>query len=148
MAEDDEVAMGKRLAARFVRRPGDEIAAPPSKSLTPYLAAGAFVLLAAGGPAYYFLSVESSGKAAHAGSVYVAASFSAPFETRSGTRPAEAAPAWTPQSPGTGAGANGWAEAVETFRALAGSQTPSPQEKMREPQLEQLAAGYSGGGAK
>ena len=54
-AEDDEVAAGQRLAARFVRRPEEETRAPSGKSVAPYIAAGAFVLLAAGGAAAYFL---------------------------------------------------------------------------------------------
>ena len=42
-AEDDEVAAGQRLAARFVRRPEEETRAPSGKSVAPYIAAGAFV---------------------------------------------------------------------------------------------------------
>ncbi len=77
-AEDDEVAAGQRLAARFVRRPEEETRAPSGKSVAPYIAAGAFVLLAAGGAAAYFLMPE--GTSAQAGTGYVAASFAASHE--------------------------------------------------------------------
>ena len=45
--------------------------------------------------------------------------------------PGQAAPGMLPQKPGgaQGAGFESWAEAVETFRALAGSGAAAPQEK-------------------
>jgi hypothetical protein len=136
-AEDDEVAAGQRLAARFVRRPEEEERAPSGRSVAPYLVAGAFVLLAAGGAAAYFLMPE--GASAQAGTGYVAASFAAHYESGSGTQ--QAAPGMLPQRPGgaQGAGSESWAEAVETFRALANSGAAAPQEKLDEPKLEQLA---------
>jgi hypothetical protein len=142
-AEDDEVAAGQRLAARFVRRPEDETRAPSGKSVAPYLVAGAFVLLAAGGAAAYFLMPEST--SAQAGAGYVAASFAAHYESGPGTHPGQAALGMLPQKPGDaqGAGSESWAEAVETFRALAGSGAAAPQEKMVEPKLEQLATGFN-----
>ena len=50
-----------------------------------------------------------------------------------------------PQKPGgaQGAGSESWAEAVETFRALASSGAAAPQEKTDEPKLEQLATGFN-----
>jgi hypothetical protein len=142
-AEDDEVAAGQRLAARFVRRPGDETCAASGKSMAPYVAAGAFALLAAGGAAAYFLMSE--GTSAHAGTGYVAASFAAPYEAGSGAN--ESAAGLLARKPGPagaqGAGGESWAEAVETFRALAGSGAAAPQEKTEEPKLEQLATGFS-----
>ncbi len=143
-AEDDEVAAGQRLAARFVRRPGDdETRASSGKSVAPYIAAGAFVLLAAGGAAAYFLISE--GTSAQAGTGYVAASFAAHYEAGSGAHPGQTAPGMLPQKPGgaQGAGSESWAEAMETFRALAASGAAAPQEKMDEPKLEQLATGFS-----
>jgi hypothetical protein len=142
-AEDDEVAAGQRLAARFVRRPEDETRAPSGKSVAPYIAAGAFVLLAAGGAAAYFLISE--GTSAQAGTGYVAASFAASYEAGSGAHPGQTAPGML-QKPGgaQGAGSESWAEAMETFRALASSGAAAPQEKMDEPKLEQLATtGFS-----
>jgi hypothetical protein len=143
-AEDDEVAAGQRLAARFVRRPEDETRAPSGKSVAPYIAAAAFVLLAAGGAAAYF--VMSEGTSAQAGTGYVAASFAAPNEAGSGVYPGQATLGMMPQKPGgaQGAGSESWAEAVETFRALAGSAgAGAPQEKADEPKLEQLATGFN-----
>ncbi len=151
-AEDDEAAAGQRLAARFVRRPGDEACPSPGGSAAPYLAAAAFILLAAGGAAFYFLTPESSGTTERAGSAYVPASFTAPFETGTGAPQAQIAPALTPQSSGAEAAQSSdtesWAEAVENFRALAGSGAAVPQEKVNEPQLEQLAAGFNANQAK
>ena len=142
-AEDDEVAAGQRLAARFVRRPEEETRAPSGKSVAPYIAAGAFVLLAAGGAAAYFLMSE--GTSAQAGTGYVAASFAAHYEAGSGAHPGQAALGMLPEKPGgaQGAGSESWAEAMETFRALASSGAAAPQEKMDEPKLEQLATGFS-----
>lgn len=140
-AEDDEVAAGQRLAARFVRRPEEETRAASRKSMAPYIAAGAFVLLAAGGgAAAYFLMPE--GTSAQAGTGYVAASFAAHYEAGSGAQPGPAASGMLPQKPG--AGSESWAEAVETFRALASSGADAPREKTDEPKLEQLATtGFS-----
>ena len=142
--EDDEVAAGQRLAARFVRRPGDdETRASSGKSVAPYIAAGAFVLLAAGGAAAYFLISE--GTSARAGTGYVAASLATPSEAGSGAYAGQATLGMLPQKPGgaQGAGSESWAEAVENFRALAGSGAAVPQEKTDEPKLEQLATGFN-----
>jgi hypothetical protein len=151
-AEDDEAAAGQRLAARFVRRPGDEACTSSGGSAAPYLAAAAFILLAAGGAAFYFLRPESSGTTERAGSAYVPASFTAPFETGTGAPQAQTVPALTPQNSGAeaaqGSDTESWAEAVENFRALAGSGAAVPQEKVNEPQLEQLAAGFNANQAK
>jgi hypothetical protein len=139
VAEAEEAAAGKRLAARFVRRPGDKASGPPKSSLAPYLTAGAFVLLAAGAAAYYFIA---PGAEQTAGGSYVSASFTSPFS--SGSSAAQAAPEW-PQQPGTkGPDSPGWTETVETFRAFAGTGATAPAEKAAEPQLERLAAGYTG----
>jgi hypothetical protein len=151
-AEDDEAAAGQRLAARFVRRPGDEACTSPGGSAVPYLAAAAFILLAAGGAAFYFLRPESSGTTERAGSAYVPASFTTSFETGTGAPLAQTVPALTPQNSGAeaaqGSDTDSWAEAVENFRALAGSGTAVPREKVNEPQLEQLAAGFNANQAK
>jgi hypothetical protein len=152
-AEDEEVAAGRRLAKRFVRRPNEGEACIASHgSVAPYLAAGAFVLLAAGGVAAYFLSTESSGTGKPDGSAYVAASFTAPFDAGSATRQAQTVAGWAPLTVGTGAAqgsaSNNWAETVQAFKLLAGPEPSAPQEKVNEPQLEQLAASYSGGGAR
>jgi hypothetical protein len=138
-AEDDEVAAGQRLAARFVRRPEEKSRAPSGKSVAPYLVAGAFVLLAAGGAAAYFLMPQ--GTSAQGSTGYVAASFAAHYDSGAGTQLGQAAPGMLPQKPGgaQGAGSESWAEAVETFRALANSGASAPQEKLDEPKLEQLA---------
>ncbi len=150
--EDDEAAAGQRLAARFVRRPQDEACTPAGRSLTPYLAAAALILLAGGGAAFYLLRPESPGAVEQAGSAYVAASFNTPVEAGLGARQAQTAPAWMPQNPGTGAAqgsaSDSWAETVETFKMLAGPEAAPPQDKVNEPQLEQLATGYNAIGAK
>ena len=139
-AEDEEAAAGQRLAARFVRRPGDSRACGrPKGSMTPYFTAGAFVLLAAGAAAYYFMP---SGTDQPAGSPYVAASFTSPFSAGSGS--AQETPAWAPKPDAQGPGSPGWAETVETFRALSATGTPAAPDKVAEPQLEKLAAGYNG----
>jgi hypothetical protein len=137
-AEDDEVAAGQRLAARFVRRPEHEKGVPSGKSVAPYIAAGAFVLLAAGGAAAYFLMPD--GASAQGGTGYVAASLAASHEAGSGAHPGQAALGMLTQKSG---GSESWAEAVETFRALANSGAAAPREKMDEPKLEQLATGFN-----
>ena len=124
-AEDDEAAAGKRLAARFVRRPEDEACPVSGGSPVPYLAAAAFILLAVGGAAFYFLRPESSGTTERAASAYVPALFSAPLEVGTGAPQAQAAPAWGTQNSGAGTAqgtdTESWAEAVQNFRALAGA---------------------------
>jgi hypothetical protein len=134
--EAAEAAAGKRLAARFVRRPGEACGGPKS-SLAPYYAAGAFFLLAAGAAAYFFLA---PGAGQIGGSPYIAASFSSPFSSNS----AQPAPSWAPQPGAQGPGSPGWAETVETFRALSGSGAAAPADKVSEPELEKLATGYQG----
>ncbi len=118
--EEAEVSTGKKLAARFVRRErDDEASAPASRPLTPYLAAGALILLAGAGAAYYYSRQEGSGMAV-AGNAFVGANFATPEAHRQ----PEAA---------QGSASSSWAETVETFRKLAGSED-SPQEKVAEPQ--------------
>jgi hypothetical protein len=136
-AEDAEAAAGKRLAARFVRCAGEKASDCPKSSLTPYYAAGAFFLVAAGAAAYFFLA---PGADQIGGSPYVAASFSSPFSSGA----AQPAPSWAPKPDAQGPGSPGWAETVETFRALSGSGAPAPADKVSEPELEKLAAGYQG----
>ncbi|MGO9485377.1 MAG: hypothetical protein ACLPX9_12445, partial [Rhodomicrobium sp.] len=118
--EEAEVFTGKELAARFVRREReDEVSAPASRPLTPYLAAGALILLAGAGAAYYYSRQEGSGTAV-AGNAYVGANFA----TSEAHRQPETA---------QGSASNSWAETVETFRKLAGPEA-STQEKVAEPQ--------------
>ncbi len=135
-ALDAEAAEGQRLAARFVRRPEDEVCGSSKGSVAPYVAAGAFVLLMAGGAAAYFLTL---GGGAQSGGGYVSASFATPYVAASG-EPQPQAAAGSPQPQTTGSAS--WNEAVENFRALAASGGPVP-EKVAEPKLEQLATGLN-----
>jgi hypothetical protein len=130
-SEDAELVAGQRLAARFVRRPEDEARASSKRSVLPYVAAGAFVLLAAGGAAAYFVSSDGAGQG---GNGYVSASFATPYSAEPAAEQPQAVP-------GQGAKSASWNEAVETFRALANS--GEAPEKAAEPKLEQLATGFS-----
>ena len=135
-AEAAEAMAGQRLAARFVRTDAEKASRRAKGSAAPYLAAGAFVLLAAGAAAYFFMA---PGLIQSAGSSYVAASFSSPFSSG----PAQEPPAWAPKLDGRGPGSPGWTEAVQTFRALSAPAAPALADKVAEPQLEKLASGYA-----
>jgi len=132
-SEDAELAEGQRLAARFVRRPEEEARAPKKGTVLPYVVAGAFLMLAAGGTAAYFLLPDSAGEG---GSGYVSASFATSYDGEPAAQKPQAASGSQPQ----GADSASWNEAVETFRALANAGA-RPREKVAEPKLEQLASG-------
>jgi hypothetical protein len=137
-AEAAEAMAGQRLAARFVKTEAEKAGHGGKGSMAPYLAAGAFVLLAAGASAYFFMAPDLI---RNAGGSYVAASFTSPFSSG----PAQEPPAWAPKLDGRGPGSPGWTETVQTFRALSAPAAPALADKVAEPQLEKLAGSYAAG---
>ena len=143
-AEDDEVAAGQRLAARFVRRPEEETRAPSGKSVAPYIAARS--VRSARGWRGRGLFPDAEGTSAQAGTGYVAASFAASMKRARGhTRGRPRLACWRKNRavrrvPVPRAGPRPW-------RLSGRLQVPgaaAPREKMDEPKLEQLGAtGFS-----
>src|SRR5262249_15700419 len=73
--EREDIAASQRLAERFARQPAQAPmppARPQAPAIRPYMVAAAFMILAAGGSAFYFLASGTSSKRAPDGPVQAA----------------------------------------------------------------------------